>query len=391
MALTFSHAVGYRGINSLRNHLVLCTGGNINLTQDPIMGSGVWGAGYANIAPIAYAWNYLQMEGSSNFELTSDTVAPSGGDDLWTILKKACITDRTKQSDIELLPDGLNGFNGKGWCSSLSFDASEGSAINGTYNFKGDPNPGSWDENRTKFTPDMTQGIISEGDWTGADGNRRTSGNNPPSESEFTHGKSVHYRRDDHHVELAGSTLVPYWRTCVAKNCADPDEEGNVALPTKFQTLQETTDPVKLKDIISWNCSYNSDLQLLKCCNLEFESPLSADYILCGEASAEGSYTVFRLSNEFAGGAYHSVNQTLTFFLDMSQEESPGHDRTGAISCADALVNITIPYVIVTSGSTSMTTGAQYVTCEFSFNGIGNGVDPILCMSDGKYVSAGGN
>jgi hypothetical protein len=81
MGLKFSHAVGYRGICAIGNSIppgpdgditwtepsistmttVLCTGGNINLTQDPIMGSGVWGAGYQNAAPIAYAWNYLNL------------------------------------------------------------------------------------------------------------------------------------------------------------------------------------------------------------------------------------------------------------------------------------------------------------------------------------------
>jgi hypothetical protein len=61
MSLQFSHAVGYRGYCALAGTPVLCTGGSISLTQDPIMGSGVWGAGYANAAPIAYAWNYLNL------------------------------------------------------------------------------------------------------------------------------------------------------------------------------------------------------------------------------------------------------------------------------------------------------------------------------------------
>ena len=55
--MKFSHAVGYRGLCSIKPKsdekatVLLCTGGNINLTQDPIMSGGVWGAGYANAAP----------------------------------------------------------------------------------------------------------------------------------------------------------------------------------------------------------------------------------------------------------------------------------------------------------------------------------------------------
>jgi hypothetical protein len=107
MAMQFSHSVGYRGVCKLYKTnntpvVVLCTGGNINLSQDPIMSGGVWGAGYANAAPIAYAWNYLNLEGSVNYELTKG--------DVWSILKEYAFTSRTAQHKITLLPDGKNGF-----------------------------------------------------------------------------------------------------------------------------------------------------------------------------------------------------------------------------------------------------------------------------------------
>jgi hypothetical protein len=131
MAMKFSHAVGYRGYATINEVPLLCTGGNINLTQDPIMGTGVWGAGYQNVAQIAYAWNYLQLEGSVNFELTT-------GDE-WGKMREFAFTNRANATKIVLLPDGANGFNGNGWCSGLSFEASEGAAITGSLNFKGDP------------------------------------------------------------------------------------------------------------------------------------------------------------------------------------------------------------------------------------------------------------
>ena len=156
MPLQFSHSVGYRGLCSLDGTTVLCTGGNISLTQEPIMGSGVWGAGYRNIAPIAFAWNYLSLEGSADFELTakantfeggsgagggSTGGSGTGGDsgDVWNTFRKCCVDDRAVQSPITLYPDGHNGFSGNGWCSSLSFSASEGQAMTGSFGFKGDP------------------------------------------------------------------------------------------------------------------------------------------------------------------------------------------------------------------------------------------------------------
>ena len=293
MALTFSHAVGYRGYCSLNSTSILCTGGNINLTQEPIMGSGVWGAGYANATQIAYAWNYLQLEGSANFQLTT------GG--VWDALKTACFTDRTTAADITLKPDGKNGFSGNGWCSSLSFEASEGSAINGSFNFKGDPS----------------------GNNITADGSGDTSAKG------MTNGNPG----------FAGATLIPYWQTKVKANEIDE------------------------KDIISWSCSYNSDIQMLKCCNLESTAPLSADYILLGDMTGDCSYTVFTLKGNFNPSSYHQEKKNLTFYV--------GNENT----------YIKIPLAIINSASTSMATGASYITAGYSFTALGDGDNPIMDMA----------
>jgi hypothetical protein len=42
---------------------------------------------------------------------------------------------------------------------------------------------------------------------------------------------------------------------------------------------------------------------------------------------------------------------------------------------------IQIPLAIVNSASTSMATGASYITAEYSFTALGNGVDPIMNMA----------
>ena len=299
MALQFSHAVGYRGYCALAGKAILCTGGSISLTQDPIMGSGVWGAGYANAAPIAYAWNYLNLQGSANFELTR-TTGKTGNDSVWGKLKSFAFTDRTSQQQITLYPDGRNGFKGPGWLSSLSFDASQGAALSGSFNFKGDP----------------------------SGNNIKSSGEGDTSSNGVSNGK----------VDFAGETLVPYWNTRVTDN------------------------GTQLTDVISWSCSYNSDIQMLKCCNNESSAPISADYILLGEMSADGNYTIFRIKNDFDPKSYHQQKTNLTFEIGSG--------------------SIQIPLAIVNSGSTSMATGASYITSQFSFTALGDGTKSIMSMSN---------
>lgn len=273
MAMEFSHAVGYRGFASVGGSPLLCTGGNINLTQDPIMGSGVWGAGYQNVAPIAYAWNYLQLEGSANFELTTSNE--------WVALKEFAFTARTTATNIVLLPDGVNGFSGSGWCSGLSFEASEGAAITGSVNFKGNPEGQS-----------ITGGLDGDSSPTGIG-----------SVGTF----------------FAGATLCPYWGAQMSGGGAST------------------------KDVISWSCSYNSDIQFLKCCTGASTAPLAADYVLLGEQTGDGSFTTFRIINEFKPKNYHQEIKGLSFKVNSSR-----------------IINIA--KAIVSSRSTSMATGASYIT-----------------------------
>lgn len=291
MAMKFSHAVGYRGKASIDGSPLLCTGGNINLTQDPIMGSGVWGAGYQNVAPIAYAWNYLQLEGSANFELTT-------GDE-WGALKRFAFTNRQNATLIVLLPDGINGFSGSGWCSGLSFEASEGAAITGSVNFKGDP-----------------------------------SGNN------ITGGSAENTSSMGGYTSFAGNTLCAYWGAKMVGSGAP-------------------------EDVISWSCSYNSDIQFLKCCKGESSAPLAADYILLGEQTGDGSFTTFKIINEFQPKNYHNEIANLQFYVNTERY----------IGIAKAIVN---------SRSTSMATGASYITSQHSFTALGDGSKALFDMSGGS-------
>ena len=71
MSTKFSGDVGYRGIVKLDGTQLLATSGQVSINHDPIFSQGVWGAGYQNAAEqVAYANNYLRLEGSFGFQLT---------------------------------------------------------------------------------------------------------------------------------------------------------------------------------------------------------------------------------------------------------------------------------------------------------------------------------
>jgi hypothetical protein len=291
MGWSFSNAVGYRGFAKIGEIPLLATGGQISLNQDPLLSSGVWGAGYKNAAAnIAWAYNYLRLEGNISYELTKGSV--------WSKVQSFAFTNRTSSTDIELKPDGKNGYKGPGFCSGVSFSCSEGQLVTGDINFIGDA--GASDNAIT------------------ADG----SGNNAEA--------------GGYYDKIGGADkVIAYWATSV---------NG-------------------VTDAISWNCSYNSDIQLLKCCDGSVTAPVGADYVLLGDMSGDGSYTIFTLKGDFKPSSYHGIKDLTITIADVG--------------------SIKIPKALVSSGSTSIQTGASYITADFNFTAVGDGTGAPISMTGG--------
>lgn len=292
MAWSFSNAVGYRGYATLDGTTLLATGGQISLNQDPLLSSGVWGAGHQNAAAnIAWAYNYLRLEGNVSYELTKG--------DVWTKVKSFAFDARTTSKTIVLKPDGANGYSGSAYCSGVSFSCSEGQLVSGDINFMGDAGNSS-----SAITANGVANSASLG--AGA----------------------------SNYAAIGGADkVIPYWATKVTG----------------------------ITDTISWNCSYNSDIQLLKCCTGSSTAPIGADYVLLGDMSGDGSYTIFTLKGDFVPSNYHG-------------------EKNLTIEIAGA-GNISIPKALVSSGSTSLQTGASYITADFNFTAIGNGTNAPISMT----------
>lgn len=342
----FSGDVGYRGIVTLGGVkggtgatapvILLATSGQININHEPIFSQGVWGAGYMNAAEqVAYANNYLRLEGSFAFQLSK-----LQGDDVRDCV--SAINDfafvnrgNPEGTFIQILPNGEQGFQGVGWCSSLSFNCSEGDVVNCDSNFQ------SYIDGMSEDTGAMNKII------TGYSTNSElgASGGNLP---------------------LSPNGLFPYWASQVFWGTA-----GGLAT--------EATNIVA--DITSWSASYNSQIVPLKCCRQPTDfgenygyaatdtegAPLGPDYILIGSMNADGNYTVFRLRDDFAPENYHG-SRSLRF--QMAPSFDPDSEDIG----------IFIPTAVNQSGSTSVQSGSQYITAEFSFGAVGNGKNPPLAL-----------
>lgn len=322
MALTFKHATGYHGIAAIgsqpgetgKNNCkkILCTGGSITLNQDPISSTGVWGANSPSAAQIAYAYNYLRLEGQANYEVTSG---------IWETLKSFAIINKTNETGtyVVLRPDGTHGFAGFAWCNQISFECSEGAALTGSISLLGDPS-----------------------------GDNITTG-------EATDSFAANGFGETDASSLAGATLIPYYCTAASVGTTSGQE------------------------IISWNTSCNTDMQLLKLCKGETTVPLAADYIVCGEITCDGSISVFQLKGDFAPASYHKAKEAHFTYYE------PSEQGNGDVLFGNQK-EIFIPKVLYSSGSTSMTTGSSYIQADFNFTGYGNGKNAADSPENGIFI-----
>lgn len=312
MATFFSGNAGYRGLVSLNDAILLATAGQINMAHNPINSSGVWGAGYQNAAEIvAYADNYLQLDGNMGCELTAGAA--------FAAIKLFAFTNRgaAAGTPLSIFPEGEHGFTGVAWGTSLSFSCATDAVLTADMNWAS---------------------YISED-------NVIIPGDNSNSELGASGGE----------LPMAYNGLYPYW----ACNCYGGADGGTL-----------------LKDIINWSASYNSSIEFLKCCGKgtamqddnPFPAPLSPDYLILGAMSADGSYTVFAIKDEFDPNSFHKQN---SFAFEVASPAEP--DPTAAHT-------IFFPKIVKSQGGTSVQTGSSYITCDFSFTGIGDGKNPPMAL-----------
>lgn len=349
MSWNYNGSVGYKGYAGIGKTnkkpggpgdltRLLATGGQISLNQDPLTSQGVWGAKYFNAAQIAWAYNYLRLEGNVSYDLTLPRLEGNTRDNttgVWNAVKRFAFTDRTKGLWIEILPDGNNGYRGPGYCSAVSFNASEGAIVTGDLSFQGDADSST---SGAGITSSNSRGL-----------NDSTS----VSDSYF-----------EFIDDIAGDTsLVPYWATGINSNSLSSLGDGNTGW----------------MDIISWNCSYNADIQLLKCCKAQNLPPLGADYLVLGEMTGDGSFEVFKVADDFEPWQYQRARELSIYITDYRNRTTKGQI---AGFDKDNTYLLRIPRVLVSSGSVSLQTGTSYIQSSFNFTAFGNGHQGPVKMYD---------
>ena len=329
----FSGDTGYRGVVKLSKNgkvadytsqqmiILLATSGQFSQTHNPIFSSGNWGAGYMNISEqVAYGNNIIGVEGSMGCEVTAG--------DGFTAMKNFAFTNRGASDGTSLLiyPNGEKGFQGVGWCTSLSFSMNQDAILTA-------------DMNWSSYI-DGESNVITTGDNSNSPyGSSGTdSGSQPPTALPFDY-----------------NGLYPYWGSWV---------EGSEG---------------RFYDIMSWTAAYDSSIEMLKCCDTTNaqgaslmssgsnvnSAPVAPDYLGLGPMSANCSWEIFKLGNQFDYNRFHS--ETMAKFTITTPKD--GASRIGG----DNQHTIYLPKIVCNSNSSQIQTGNGWITASFQYNAIGDG------------------
>ena len=348
----FSGDTGYRGVVKLSKNgkqldytsananmiILLATSGQFTQTHNPIFSTGDWGAGYMNISErVAYANNIIRVEGSMGCEVTAG--------DGFTAMQNFAFTNRGAANGTSLLiyPNGETGFQGVGWCTSLSFAMSQDAILTADMNWSsyidGESNVITTGENHN--TP------------YGATG---TSGGNaaPPQDS------------DGNYLPFAYNSLYPYWGSSVYG-----------ANDTLYY------------DIMSWNAGYDSSIEMLKCCGTSNShgdallstgtdinsAPVAPDYLGLGPMNATCSWEIFKLTGEFDYNMFHKEREATFLITTPMDGNTPGERLTGT-HC----YKIYLAKIVCDSNSSQIQTGNGWITASFNYSAIGNGKDAPMAI-----------
>ena len=325
MAVDFTYQIGYMGVvkmadgkgESFPRVSILATGGNINIEQSPMYTTGVWGAGWYNAAQnIAYAPNYITTSGSINYELTAGN--------MFTTLQDFGFTKRNNGKYIIILPNGVAGYQGTGWCQGVSFSASADSLVTGDINFK---------------TGNVEDCITSSSESFDAEAGKIGSGNLPDFGSDYL-------------------DVYPFWASGVLLG---ESETENLARGTDITVALRD-------DILDWNASYSSQLVLAATCAnyTNLSQSQQAKYAALGTMTADGSFTIFRVAQDLTPT---TIRKCRACTIQMGTAHEPAKKDS-----------IKFGAVVFNSGSTDVQTGSSLVQSSFNFNALGNGTQPVMSL-----------
>lgn len=315
-----TYDIGYYGKVSIGKgtaaKYILSTGGSLTLQYTPIMTTGVWGAYWKNATQkIAYAPNFIALSANSGFQLTKD---------LLETIKDFAFDKRNESKEIAILPNGVAGYTGMGYCISFSLQTSQDALVTGDIGFKsGDVSSTTSSFSSSSNTSSSTSTIIS--------------------------------------TMVPGYTDVyPYWASGVFLAEIENTDRGKPA--------QVTTGNVG--DVVDWSASYSSQLVLVACCSGKGhgvattpgdkdsgKAGVSADYCALGTMQAQGSFTMVGI------GTY------------LSPDNVQKHNKCSikmATTSGEGKVSINYGALIWTNASTDVQTGSSLIQSSFSFNALGN-------------------
>ena len=312
--------IGYLGYLRLENQFLLTNSTGLNRQVNPIMSTGVWGAGWYNAATVTnYADFQSHFEGALNFDL-------QGEPDIWNRFRDWLVEQRCFAKDVTLSPNGLVVYN-----YSL---------------VPGDPRTGVW-MSQAAFTVDATALVTIAGTGIALKRTETISGDT------FCAGlrSNVGIPTKPLNPDPRNRNPIPGWNT-----------QAQVTWPNAPAFRDDPTELFGMV-LVSANFTVNNNTQIVRGCTGD-RNPVAVNQ---GTISVEGTMNLWR------DGGIPDPYEPFDNFSAASS--SIVMDLGGAPA-----LSFRMPYVLITTDAHDVQGQNTLTTRNFGFAGLGDGVLPPFLM-----------
>ena len=323
--------VGYRGLAKLNGVLLLASSAQATMNATPIKSNANWGAGSWNAAETA-AWSADMPEISASIDCDVTTTAIGVIEEFSKRYKVS-----SGATPIVIRPSNSWGFNGAGYCESLSYKGQEQQNLTASI------------EAKAFFTDaNSIKDFSNDADSTSMDDKTSDIGAGGLG-------------------DLAYNALYPYWgQTIYMRNASG--ENTRVIPRTRAEANNQIT------GITDWSAQLTHNIQFKKTCGIfagngqsegiptaEGGWPLAPDYVALGAMTGQCDLTFVGMLDEFDYDYYYN---TRGFKAEFTSPVGGGAH------------SIIIPAMLCESYPISLQSGGEFITASFSYTAVGNGFDP---------------
>ena len=354
---THTSFVGYRGFASLNGVLLLASSAQATINATAIKSTANWGAGSWNAADtVAWSADMPTIDASIDCDVTTKSVGK-----IEKFSSRYGLVDGA--TPIVIRPSNSWGFDGSGYCDSLTLSCGEKQNLTASIEAKAFfANAQSVRDFNAPGVPSDGQNYADRGIGYGATQGDMNANATPNANTSV--------------AEMPYNALYPYWgqKVYLGFPYGDATPHPTPGKPISRGNVPLSSEPIR--GIVDWKAQLTNNIQFKKTCsyNASLKAdglwPLAPDYVALGAETGSCDITFVGTLDEYDFNYfYHTRSFKVTYSSPVAEESDVTWEHA-----------VIIPAMTCESYPLANGNGNDIVTASFTYNAVGNGSDPPVYL-----------